>query len=1175
MQGVWPAQLFSGIPLFSPNSDISAGSRPHRRTRRPTTFARRLEQHLPFSTAPLRPFSRRISPSTPCDCTFIVFVVVAAVLRDLRCSLSSSPLFCRHRSTQTPCTTPPDTLYALHAVFFPRLPRRHNLTPSLTQRLPTLASISTFQSPPVSPSHRTDEDLINRSLLDSIDADVDSTSHASSHSPSSKQPSFRITKSNSNTPIPVAQQVPSVATSSSSPSSASSPPPLPYSSIQPSTTPASSTYSQSNSSQHDPSSPPHFTSMAPSDAPTSTTTTMYLSNPPSNLGTRGHLDALDPSINGSQQYRTSTAFNPAFSTNSGPFSATSPPSHGGFAALGTSPNPSSQQPQPQQHQSQSQQRSYRSDLPAPVSFPSQFSSSQNTYPTKADVFGPSQSLDSVGRYDYDMYSESNANANLAVKQQNYNTPFGMGTQNASTGSALLQSQQVQVSKLPQQGQLQTPAPQQQSQPQQAFMNNGSSVINGTAAYINGVGQGHGQGPPPHHPGMQSSVNGMGYAGPAHGHATAQHPMHHTPGPGPGSGPGPGQSQGVGLSQGPPQGQHPQQQNVRGDQSQEEISTIFVVGFPEDMHVSDHPSDTSVFDAQSMFQEREFQNMFTFSVGFEAATLKIPNKDSSAYGPAASTPGATNTLRQAGFLPTSASFSNNTHSQGGNASYSGSQDPYNLVTVNSGGVVVDGPQGTSSSWQQSNASDQFNGDASHSQPPAMPPRKQIIGFAKFRSRQEALDARDLLQGRRVDIEKGAILKAEMAKKNLHTKRGVGPLGLPLGLIGVSSGVVGPDGVTNVPGLNGYVSASAPAPTQTSQAQPGDPLSARDRELSVLGAMGLGLARRQDTRDDEKDRRDMGQQRPREEEERRRKEKEMERERMERERNNKLRMNNTTVYDAFHSVPVGQHRSGSSANGTGSSSQSTLTPGPGYADPSSTFPGYGFQTNGGGNGFQVNTNGSTGNGTFGQSQFQGGNSFSSSGPDTFGQSSGSNGSSGGSASTWGLPSKPADANNATQKTPALPSSLPARPPSSLQSSPPANYDAPYVPSSGSGRPLYSGSDSSTFSPSEYSAALPPIGPRPRAQSPTFEGQPYAGGASNGTQQGGSSLPPSSSSSVAGSQSSLEGEFSRTLTVSTHQGMTSPQLPSPGSGGSSNNARQGNASDQNPPVSWCHGKYCVSRC
>lgn len=41
-------------------------------------------------------------------------------------------------------------------------------------------------------------------------------------------------------------------------------------------------------------------------------------------------------------------------------------------------------------------------------------------------------------------------------------------------------------------------------------------------------------------------------------------------------------------------------------TREEISTIFVVGFPEDM------------------QEREFQNMFLFSSGFEAAMLKVPS-----------------------------------------------------------------------------------------------------------------------------------------------------------------------------------------------------------------------------------------------------------------------------------------------------------------------------------------------------------------------------------------------------------------------------------------------------------------------------------------------------------------------------------------------------------------------
>ncbi|KAF9087404.1 hypothetical protein BGX23_008159 [Mortierella sp. AD031] len=110
-------------------------------------------------------------------------------------------------------------------------------------------------------------------------------------------------------------------------------------------------------------------------------------------------------------------------------------------------------------------------------------------------------------------------------------------------------------------------------------------------------------------------------------------------------------------------------------AQEEISTIFVVGFPDDM------------------QEREFQNMFVFTPGFEAATLKIPNKE---------------------------------------------PQEDDALTLDVNGVN---------------------------------PRKQIIGFAKFRSHQEALQAIQVLSGRRVDAEKGSLLKAEMAKKNLHTRRGL--------------------------------------------------------------------------------------------------------------------------------------------------------------------------------------------------------------------------------------------------------------------------------------------------------------------------------------------------------------------------------------------------------------------
>ncbi|KAK9761846.1 hypothetical protein K7432_012943 [Basidiobolus ranarum] len=96
---------------------------------------------------------------------------------------------------------------------------------------------------------------------------------------------------------------------------------------------------------------------------------------------------------------------------------------------------------------------------------------------------------------------------------------------------------------------------------------------------------------------------------------------------------------------------------------EEITTIFVIGFPEDM------------------QEREFQNMFIFSPGFEAATLKVP-------------------------------------------------------------------QGSE---------------------PEIGGRKQIIGFAKFRSRLEALQARDILSGKKIDFDRGCMIKAEMAKKNLLIKK----------------------------------------------------------------------------------------------------------------------------------------------------------------------------------------------------------------------------------------------------------------------------------------------------------------------------------------------------------------------------------------------------------------------
>jgi hypothetical protein len=49
------------------------------------------------------------------------------------------------------------------------------------------------------------------------------------------------------------------------------------------------------------------------------------------------------------------------------------------------------------------------------------------------------------------------------------------------------------------------------------------------------------------------------------------------------------------------------------------------------------------------------------------------------------------------------------------------------------------------------------------------RRLTIGFARFKTRADALAAREQLQGRKIDSLTGATLKAEMAKKNLHTKR----------------------------------------------------------------------------------------------------------------------------------------------------------------------------------------------------------------------------------------------------------------------------------------------------------------------------------------------------------------------------------------------------------------------
>jgi hypothetical protein len=98
------------------------------------------------------------------------------------------------------------------------------------------------------------------------------------------------------------------------------------------------------------------------------------------------------------------------------------------------------------------------------------------------------------------------------------------------------------------------------------------------------------------------------------------------------------------------------------------------------------------------------------------------------------------------------------------------------------------------------------------------RRQTIGFARFKTRADALAAREHLQGRKIDMLTGATLKAEMAKKNLHTKRtttGEELVGLLLRsgrLAGLMGGTVPDQAQPNIPNGNG------PGPYGTQQFQP---------------------------------------------------------------------------------------------------------------------------------------------------------------------------------------------------------------------------------------------------------------------------------------------------------------------------------------------------------------------
>ncbi|KZT42966.1 hypothetical protein SISSUDRAFT_798797 [Sistotremastrum suecicum HHB10207 ss-3] len=585
------------------------------------------------------------------------------------------------------------------------------------------------------------------------------------------------------------------------------------------------------------------------------------------------------------------------------------------------------------------------------------------------------------------------------------------------------------------------------------------------------------------------------------------------------------------------GVHGNGNSTSATRQDEEISTIFVVGFPDDM------------------QEREFQNMFTFSKGFEAASLKIPNKDGPSFGQSnigLPTANPNSNSAQAGAFRSQPFMT-----QG----YGGSQDPYNVVTVNSGGVVVDSRDGTTASWPAALPPPNGHEDAfnhHNSSGALVPPRKQIIGFAKFRSRSEALEARDYLQGKRVDIEKGSVLKAEMAKKNLHTKRGVGPLGLPLSMVG-PGGMVGNDTLASLTGLPPGVGGAAGMPTSGS----GELMRERERELGTLGAMGLAgtIGSRGRDRDREVD--DLERKRESEfavvgsrfgQEERRRRERDadldweqdLERDREnERERNSQLRMSNTTAFDAFHSVPLTSlptlpFMTRSSTN----SSQFSLTPGPLLSPTESMgsrtsypFPGKYL---------------SSPLEPYGQNNVEGhiipnfGGPWASQPPTNMQASANHMSGPASSRSTSSIDSSPVIDETATFSPPT----------SSIEGF--ENGDAHETPIDRVSPSFSHQQLASSYSQSAYTRPQTPSEKTAESSRSNF---------SRGVAD--SSMPTSSTSSVTDSGSSLEDGVNG-LTIGTQtQESISPQLPSPGSGTSSGQTSGGstggkvNSSDQNPPI------------
>ncbi|ORY26951.1 hypothetical protein BCR39DRAFT_506429 [Naematelia encephala] len=181
----------------------------------------------------------------------------------------------------------------------------------------------------------------------------------------------------------------------------------------------------------------------------------------------------------------------------------------------------------------------------------------------------------------------------------------------------------------------------------------------------------------------------------------------------------------------------EEEGDRDTREEEVISTIFVVGFPDDM------------------LEREFQNIFTFAPGFEAATLKFPSGSRSRE-------------------PTAALLAELQRLEANQAQMLEHGEVYPGLEEQIAALQLIGTSSSSSTTTPSAAisltpSAPSGATFGSTALPQMPTRRQTIGFARFKTRGDAIAAKEHLQGRKIDPLTGATLKAEMAKKNLHTKR----------------------------------------------------------------------------------------------------------------------------------------------------------------------------------------------------------------------------------------------------------------------------------------------------------------------------------------------------------------------------------------------------------------------